>query len=92
VIVHREPEDDREEHHRDEGVDALDLAEAEETRADAFLEDEHHQAVGGESVDYQFRALREPQLIDVWQIQNQLLLTFSATAGNIEYEDDEEDE
>jgi hypothetical protein len=33
------------------------------------------------SIDYQFKALREPQLIDVWQIQNQLLLTFGIVAG-----------
>jgi hypothetical protein len=31
------------------------------------------------SLDYTFRALREPQLIDKWQIQNNLLLTFSYT-------------
>jgi len=31
------------------------------------------------SLDYSFRALREPQLIDKWQIQNNLLLTFSYT-------------
>ncbi|MFH1130798.1 MAG: hypothetical protein V1754_05645 [Pseudomonadota bacterium] len=29
------------------------------------------------SLDYQFRAVREPQLIDKFQIQNNLLLTFS---------------
>ncbi|MBK6847740.1 MAG: hypothetical protein IPG96_09460 [Proteobacteria bacterium] len=29
------------------------------------------------SVDYQLRAVREPQLIDKWQLQNNLLLSFS---------------
>jgi hypothetical protein len=29
------------------------------------------------SLDYQFKALREPQLLDKWQVQNNLLLTFS---------------
>ncbi len=29
------------------------------------------------SLDYEFKALREPQLLDEWQIQNNLLLTFS---------------
>ena len=29
------------------------------------------------SLDYEFKALREPQLVDEWQIQNNLLLTFS---------------
>lgn len=29
------------------------------------------------SLDYQFRALREPQIIDVFQVQNNLLLTFT---------------
>jgi len=31
------------------------------------------------SVDYEFKALRVPQMIDVFQIQNSLLLTFSYT-------------
>ena len=31
------------------------------------------------SLDYSFRALREPQLLDRWQIQNNLLLSFSYT-------------
>ena len=31
------------------------------------------------SVDYTFKALRQPQLVDEWQIQNMLLLTFSYT-------------
>lgn len=31
------------------------------------------------SLDYQFKALREPQLLDKWQVQNNLLLTFSYT-------------
>lgn len=29
------------------------------------------------SLDYEFRALRQPQLVDKWQIQNNLLLTFA---------------
>ena len=29
------------------------------------------------SLDYEFKAVREPQLLDEWQIQNNLLLTFS---------------
>jgi hypothetical protein len=29
------------------------------------------------SMDYQFRAIREPQLLDAWQVQNNLLLTFT---------------
>jgi hypothetical protein len=29
------------------------------------------------SLDYEFKALREPQLVDEWQLQNNLLLTFS---------------
>jgi len=31
------------------------------------------------SLDYVFKAIREPQLLDRWQIQNNLLLTFSYT-------------
>lgn len=31
------------------------------------------------SLDYTFKAIREPQLLDRWQIQNNLLLTFSYT-------------
>jgi hypothetical protein len=31
------------------------------------------------SIDYTFKALRQPQLVDDWQIQNMLLLTFSYT-------------
>ncbi len=33
------------------------------------------------SVDYEFRAVREPQLLDAFQIQNQLLLTFGIGAA-----------
>ncbi len=32
------------------------------------------------SLDYEFKALRQPQLVDAFQIQNNLLLTFSYTA------------
>jgi hypothetical protein len=31
------------------------------------------------SLDYGFKAIREPQLLDRWQVQNNLLLTFSYT-------------
>ena len=31
------------------------------------------------SLDYEFRALRKPQLVDKWQVQNNLLLTFAWT-------------
>ncbi|WP_437618222.1 hypothetical protein [Sorangium sp. So ce1151] len=34
------------------------------------------------SLDYQFRAIRQPQLVDLFQIQNNLLLTFSYVATN----------
>ena len=34
------------------------------------------------SLDYQFKALREPQLIDAFQIQNNLLLTFGLATGS----------
>ena len=31
------------------------------------------------SLDYKLRVLREPQLVDAWQVQNSLLLSFSYT-------------
>ncbi|AUX43526.1 uncharacterized protein SOCE26_049750 [Sorangium cellulosum] len=34
------------------------------------------------SLDYQFKAIRQPQLVDLFQIQNNLLLTFSYIATN----------
>ena len=33
------------------------------------------------SVDYELRVVREPQLLDAWQVQNQLLLTFGMGAA-----------
>jgi hypothetical protein len=33
------------------------------------------------SIDYQFRALRQPQVVDVFQVQNTLLLTFGLSYG-----------
>jgi hypothetical protein len=37
------------------------------------------------SVDYSFKALRQPQLVDKWQFQNMLLLTFAyAKEGSLE--------
>lgn len=32
------------------------------------------------SLDYEFKAVRQPQLLDLWQLQSNLLLTFSYTA------------
>lgn len=43
----------------------------------AFEVDLSMRVVSWFSVDYQFKALREPQLLDRWQVQNNLLLTFS---------------
>ena len=34
------------------------------------------------SLDYQFKTLREPQLIDEFQIQNNLLFTFGLATGS----------
>jgi hypothetical protein len=34
------------------------------------------------SLDYQFKTLREPQLIDDFQIQNNLLFTFGLATGS----------
>jgi hypothetical protein len=34
------------------------------------------------SLDYQFKALRQPQVVDTFQVQNTLLLTFGLTFGN----------
>jgi len=31
------------------------------------------------SLDYSFKAIREPQLLDKWQVQNNLLLSFAYT-------------
>ena len=36
------------------------------------------------SLDYEFKAIREPQLLDEFQIQNNLLLTMGLAAGTIE--------
>ncbi|AUX23919.1 uncharacterized protein SOCEGT47_044490 [Sorangium cellulosum] len=35
------------------------------------------------SLDYELRAVREPQLIDRFQVQNNLLLTFGVSTGNL---------
>lgn len=35
------------------------------------------------SLDYELRAVREPQLLDEFQVQNNLLLTFGVNAGNL---------
>ena len=47
LVVHREAEEDGEEEERHPRLDRVDLLEAEEVVADALLEDEHEQAVGG---------------------------------------------
>ena len=47
LVVHREPEQHAEQEDRDPGVDALDLREAQQIGADALLEDEHEDPVGG---------------------------------------------
>ena len=47
LVVHREPEEDGEEEERHPGLDRVRLLEAEQLGADALLEDEHEQAVGG---------------------------------------------
>ena len=47
LVVHREAEEQGEEHERHPGLDALHLGEAQETGADALLEDQHQQPVGG---------------------------------------------
>jgi hypothetical protein len=36
------------------------------------------------SVDYELGVVREPQLLDAWQIRNNLLLTFGIATGNVE--------
>ena len=46
LVVHREPEQHREEEQRHPRLDDVDLLEAEQLGADALLEDEHEQAVG----------------------------------------------
>ena len=47
LVVHREAEQHREEEERHPGLDRVRLLEAEQIGADALLEDEHEQAVGG---------------------------------------------
>ena len=47
MVVHREPEEDGEEEERQPGLDRVHLRKAEELVADAFLEDQHDQAVRG---------------------------------------------
>src|SRR5215217_2439470 len=47
LVVHREPEQHAEQEDRDPRVDPLDLGEAEQVGADALLEDEHEDPVGG---------------------------------------------
>ena len=47
LVVHREAEQDREQEERHPGLDRVHLLEAEETGADAVLEDEHEQPVRG---------------------------------------------
>ncbi|MFT3773862.1 MAG: hypothetical protein QM820_51490 [Minicystis sp.] len=34
------------------------------------------------SIDYQFKAIRQPQILDAFQIQNALLLTFGLAYGS----------
>jgi hypothetical protein len=46
-VVHREPEEDGEQEERHPGLDRFHLVEAEQAGADAVLEDEHEQPVGG---------------------------------------------
>jgi hypothetical protein len=41
------------------------------------------------SLDYELGVVREPQLIDAWQVRNNLVLTFGISAGNIEPEAEE---
>ena len=47
VVVHREAEQDHEQEQRHHGVDPVGGADAEQTLAEAVLEDEHEHAVGG---------------------------------------------
>ena len=47
MVVHREPEQDHEQQQGDDRVDPARRGEAEETAAEAVLEDEHQHAVGG---------------------------------------------
>ena len=47
LIVHRETEQQAEEEERHPGLDSGDLSEAEQRGADALLEDQDHEAVGG---------------------------------------------
>ena len=35
------------------------------------------------SLDYELKALRQPQLLDRFQVQNNLLLTFGLSAGTV---------
>lgn len=44
-----------------------------------FLASLSFKLVSWASLDYQLKVLREPQVLDEWQIQNSLLLTFSYT-------------
>lgn len=46
-------------------------------------------AVEWATVDYEFKAIREPQLIEEFQLQNNLLLTFGLSTGNIEESSEE---
>jgi hypothetical protein len=47
-----------------------------------FLASLSFKLVSWASLDYQFKVMREPQVIDEWQIQNSLLLTFSYSLIN----------
>jgi hypothetical protein len=47
-----------------------------------FLATLSFKLVSWASLDYQFKVMREPQVLDEWQIQNSLLLTFSYSLIN----------
>ena len=47
LVVHGEPEEDREEEERDPRLDHVHLLEAEQVGAHTVLEDEHEEPVGG---------------------------------------------
>jgi hypothetical protein len=47
LVVHREPEEHREEEDRDPRLDLVELVQPDEVGADPVLEDDHDHAVGG---------------------------------------------
>ena len=59
--------------------DTRSLADLTNVQLDASLS---FKLIDWASLDYQVKALRQPQVIDVFQVQNTLLLTFGMTFGS----------